>query len=147
MGGFTKFDPRAFLRSEKPRSSNANSAKPAKATNQPDQALAGLATLAATCVDSQNRVLLNSDETAAELLAPLFTPAPLAESESSFYEPCVARRGRVEARDGLFLHFCAECGAWGAYGYGVNLRADQLGRWYCAAHRPQGSFHAQSSVK
>ena len=41
MGGFTKFDPRAFLRSEESRSSHANSAKPAKATNQPDQALAG----------------------------------------------------------------------------------------------------------
>ena len=30
------------------------------------------------------------------------------------------------------------CGAWGAFGYCVNLRADQLGRWYCGAHRPQG---------
>ena len=137
MGGFTKFDPRAFLRSEEPRSSHANSAKPAKATNQPDQALAGLATLAATRVDSQNRVLPDRAETSTELLAPLFNPAPLAESEPGFCEPCVARRGRVEVRDGLFLHFCAECGAWGAFGYGVNLRADQLGRWYCGAHRPK----------
>jgi hypothetical protein len=147
MGGFTKFDPRAFLRSEELRSSHANSAKPAKATNQPDQALAGLATLAATRVDSQNRVLPDSDQTSIELLAPLFNPAPLAESEPGFSEPCVARRGRVEVRDGLFLHFCAECGAWGAFGYGVNLRADQLGRWYCGAHRPQGAAHAESKVK
>ena len=137
MGGFTKFDPRAFLRSEESRSSHANSAKPAKATNQPDQALAGLATLAATRADSQNRVSPDCDGTSAELLAPLFNPTPLAESEPSFCEPCVARRGRVEVRDGQFLHFCAQCGAWGAFGYGVNLRADQLGRWYCAAHRPK----------
>jgi hypothetical protein len=147
MGGFTKFDPRAFLRSEEPRSIHANSAKPAKATNQPDQTLAGLATLAATRADSQNRVSPDSDGTSAELLAPLFKPAPLAESEPGFGEPCVARRGRVEARDGRFLHFCAECGAWGAFGYGVNLRAGQLGHWYCGAHRPQGTAHKESKVK
>ena len=138
MGGFTKFDPRAFLRSEEPKSSDANSAKPAKATNQSDQALAGLATLAATRVDSQYRVSPERDETSIELLAPLFNPAAVAECEPGFCEPCVARRGRVEVRDGLFQHFCAECGAWGTFGYGVNLRADQLGRWYCGAHRPQG---------
>jgi hypothetical protein len=147
MGGFTKFDPRAFLRSEEPRSSHANSAKPANATNQQDQTLAGLAILAATRADSQNRVLSDSDGTSTELLAPLFNPASLAESEPGFGEPCVARRGRVEARDGLFLHFCAACGAWGSFGYGVNLRADQLGRWYCGAHRPQGAAYAESRVK
>jgi hypothetical protein len=27
-------------------------------------------------------------------------------------DPCAARRGRVEQRDCLFLHFCAACGAW-----------------------------------
>ena len=27
--------------------------------------------------------------------------------------------------------------ASGAFGYSVNLRAGRLGRWYCAAHRPQ----------
>jgi hypothetical protein len=86
MGGFTKFDPRAFLRSEESRSSHANSAKPAKAANQPE-ALAGLATLAAARVDSQNRVLPDSDQTSIELLAPLFNPAPLAESEPGFSEP------------------------------------------------------------
>ena len=137
MGGFTKFDPRAFLRSEEPRSSHANSAKPAKATNQADQTLAGLAALAATRADSRNRVLPYSDETSIELLAPLFNPASPAENEPGFCEPCVARRGRVEVRDGILLHFCTECGAWGAFGYRVNLRADQPGRWYCGAHRPK----------
>jgi hypothetical protein len=49
-----------------------------------------------------------------------------------------ARRGQVDERpDGLFLHFCEECGAWGAFGYGVSLRTGKLGRWYCAAHRPR----------
>ena len=33
------------------------------------------------------------------------------------------RRGRVERREGLFLHFCIDCGAWGAYGYGVPCAA------------------------
>jgi hypothetical protein len=97
---------------------------------------------ARSCVDSltkyKPRQLFENEAPPTELLAPLFNPAPLAESEPGFSEPCVARRGRVEARDGLFLHFCAECGAWGAFGYGVNPRADQLGRWYCGAHRPQG---------
>ncbi len=78
--------------------------------------------------------------TDAELVAPLgwFERfAPPAAGRLRFDEPCPTRRGRVEERDGVLLHFCAECGAWGAFGYGVNLRARQLGRWYCAAHRPQ----------
>ena len=78
-----------------------------------------------------------NDATPTELLAPLFKPVSPPDDEPAYSEPCIARRGRVEARDGLFLHFCVECGAWGAFGYGVNLRADQLGRWYCAAHRPK----------
>jgi hypothetical protein len=63
-----------------------------------------------------------------------------AEGEPGLEMPCASRRMRVEVRpDGLLLHFCAECGAWGAFGYGVNLCAGRLGRWYCAAHRPQGA--------
>jgi hypothetical protein len=58
--------------------------------------------------------------------------------EPSFDEPCAARRGRIEELPGrMFLHFCIECGRWGAFGYGVNLRAGRLGGWYCAPHRPQ----------
>src|ERR1700722_4084325 len=82
----------------------------------------------------------DNDATPTLLLAPLFRPVSPADSGPGFGEPRGARRGRVEARDDLFLHFCLECGAWAAFGYGVNLRADQLGRWYCAAHRPQGPF-------
>ncbi len=60
-----------------------------------------------------------------------------AETEPPHTVPCTARRGRVEMRDnGIFLHFCATCGRWGSFGYGVKLRIGQLGRWYCAEHRP-----------
>jgi len=61
-----------------------------------------------------------------------------AEGEPGHEEPCAARRGRVQEKDGVFLHFCVECGRFGPFGYGVRLRAGQLGRWYCREHRPQG---------
>jgi hypothetical protein len=79
--------------------------------------------------------------TDAELVAPspwFERVAPPFGGEPLFEKPFAARCGRVEARGGVFLHFCPECGAWGAYGYGVNLGAGRFGRWYCAAHRPQG---------
>ncbi len=53
-------------------------------------------------------------------------------------EPFAARRGRVQMLDNAFLHFCEVCGRFAAFGYGVRLRAGQLGRWYCGEHRPQG---------
>lgn len=37
---------------------------------------------------------------------------------------------------GRFLHYC-HCGEWGAYGYGVNRAIGELGRWYCARHKPE----------
>lgn len=73
----------------------------------------------------------------------LLAPPPLfrrvtqpAEDEPGLEQPCAARRGRTQGLDGAFLHFCVECGAFGAFGYGVSLRAGRLGRWYCAEHRP-----------
>ena len=51
--------------------------------------------------------------------------------------PCAGRRGMVEEVDGVFTHFCVECGRHAPFGYGVSLRAGQLGRWYCREHRPQ----------
>jgi hypothetical protein len=60
------------------------------------------------------------------------------QGEPSLDEPCAERRGRIEELPGrVFLHFCIECGRWGAFGYGVNLRTGRLGAWYCATHRPQ----------
>jgi hypothetical protein len=71
----------------------------------------------------------------------LVAPAPWFERSASpasgeppFDKPCVPRRGRVERQGRLFLHFCVECGAWGAFGYGVTK--DRPGRWYCREHRP-----------
>jgi hypothetical protein len=60
-----------------------------------------------------------------------------AINEPSVEEPCATRRGRVEEHGDVLLHFCVECGRFGPYGYGVRLRAGQLGRWYCREHRPQ----------
>ena len=39
--------------------------------------------------------------------------------------------------DGHLIHLC-HCGQPGPFGYGVNLRADKLGTWYCREHRPTG---------
>ena len=75
----------------------------------------------------------------AELLVPSLQFERVIQSiedEPGLELPCAARRVRVQELEGVFLHFCAECGVYGAFGYGVNLRAGQLGRWYCAAHRP-----------
>jgi hypothetical protein len=61
-----------------------------------------------------------------------------AEGEPRFDEPCAERRGRIKELPGpVFLRFCIECGRWGTFGYGVNLRAGRPGRWFCATHRPQ----------
>ena len=37
---------------------------------------------------------------------------------------------------GLFVHYC-QCGAWGAFGFGVSVRTGKLGTWYCAEHNPE----------
>jgi hypothetical protein len=49
--------------------------------------------------------------------------APPVDGEPGYEQSRTKRRGRVEHRDGVFLHFCAQCGAWGSYGYGVDVRA------------------------
>jgi hypothetical protein len=57
---------------------------------------------------------------------------------SHLEQQCVARRGLVkETEGGALLHYCEKCGALAPFGYGVSLRRGRLGRWYCAAHRPQ----------
>jgi hypothetical protein len=74
-----------------------------------------------------------------ELLAPspwFKRVMPMVEGEPGLELPCAARRGRAQELEGVFLHFCGECGAFGAFGYGVTLHAGRRGRWYCANHRP-----------
>jgi hypothetical protein len=59
-----------------------------------------------------------------------------AVPNTSLDEPNAARCGQVNEVDGRFEHFCMECGRFAHFGYGVRLRMGQLGRWYCALHRP-----------
>jgi hypothetical protein len=63
---------------------------------------------------------------------------PPVEGEPGLELQCAARRGRVQELGEVFLHFCGECGAYGAFGYGVSLRAGRMGLWYCGEHRPGG---------
>jgi hypothetical protein len=83
------------------------------------------------------RVDVSMSPGSAGLLAPLFAEMS-GVGEPPVSVPCAARRGRIVGQpgDGAFSHFCVECGAWGAYGFDVSLRAGKLGRWYCRDHRP-----------
>ena len=38
--------------------------------------------------------------------------------------------------DGNFIHRCRACGAGANFGYGVSLRSNKLGTWYCGDCRP-----------
>ena len=38
--------------------------------------------------------------------------------------------------DGNFIHRCRACGKEASFGYGVSLRNNKLGTWFCAEHRP-----------
>ena len=72
----------------------------------------------------------------AEVIAPARWVAGAAGNspEASFETPCIERRGLIERLDGVFLHFCIECGRWGAYGY--DATGAKPGLWYCRMHRP-----------
>lgn len=37
----------------------------------------------------------------------------------------------------VFLHPCSVCGSVAPFGVGVRLTRGQLGRWFCAEHRPR----------
>jgi hypothetical protein len=78
-------------------------------------------------------------EQSAESRTPEFARlVPRKHGEARLEQPCRARRGRVQVLDGAFLHFCVECGRFGAFGYDVRLSAHQMGRWYCTEHRAHG---------
>ncbi len=64
--------------------------------------------------------------------------APPASGEPGFSEPWLARCGRTETDGTTLLHFCCVCGAWGSYGFGVDMRHGRMGRWFCTAHRAHG---------
>ena len=56
---------------------------------------------------------------------------PASRHSTSHARPAVVE---FERRGPALLHFCVECGAWGAFGYSVT--GGSLGRWYCRDHRP-----------
>jgi hypothetical protein len=51
-----------------------------------------------------------------QVISPVRWASAMAAGGSSFEEPCPERRGLVERRGAVFVHFCVECGRWGAYG-------------------------------
>jgi len=63
--------------------------------------------------------------------------APQPQTQASANGVPEDRRGFVGYVDGRFVHYCPECGEWGAHGIGVFLRRGQLGVWYCAEHKPK----------
>jgi hypothetical protein len=73
-----------------------------------------------------------AETTPVTLLAPRFGQDS-AEGEPAYDQPSPARRGVVRHLEGRFEHFCAVCGAWGAFGFGGT--AVMPGRWYCFQHR------------
>ena len=72
----------------------------------------------------------------AKVVAPArwFTGAVGDCLEPSFEMPCSERRGLIERRGGVYLHFCVKCGRWGTYGF--DATGERAGRWYCHLHRP-----------
>jgi hypothetical protein len=130
---FTKFDPKVYLKNLGGRGGIAKTADTAQAGGATLAGLAGLAAARPVTADS-------GAAPEPQFIAPaewFEARAQTTNDEPGFESPCDARRGRVEERGQMLLHFCCECGAWGAFGYGVNLRLGNQGKWYCARHRPQ----------
>ena len=50
---------------------------------------------------------------------------------------------RLEA-DTLFEHYCAVCGAWGAFGFGGNHTPEKPGVWFYGEHRDQGKRQGEN---
>jgi hypothetical protein len=87
--------------------------------------------------DSIRRDCGNVPQTESQLIAPapwFERYASRREEEPPYDQPCPDRRGRDEREGVAHLHFCAVCGAWGAWGYGVGVK--EPGRWFCFQHRP-----------
>lgn len=64
------------------------------------------------------------------------TPGTWFVKKSEMPDIGAVRNGFVgHEPSGALVHYC-HCGKWGSFGEGVSLRKDQLGAWYCGAHRP-----------
>ena len=143
MPAFPRFDPYAVLAEAKNRNRGgrppAKVANPAKVGGAEAGTLATLATLAAATSKIENphrRPKAETEPVPATVIAPVqwFEAEPPA-AEPPYDQPCPARRGVIRHPRGRFEHFCAVCGGWGAFGFGVT--GDAPGRWYCFRHRPQ----------
>jgi hypothetical protein len=65
-------------------------------------------------------------------------PPEPPSSRSLDLQPDPARIGLVVFQKGRpFTHYCQICGAWGFFGLGVNLNAENPGKWFCLEHRPE----------
>lgn len=53
-----------------------------------------------------------------------------------FTAPTPRPESRIEYDGVAFLHYCATCGKFGAFGYGVHLLRGETGVWFCREHRP-----------
>jgi hypothetical protein len=71
----------------------------------------------------------------------------MPDGEPGLDHPCAARRGQLQELNGAFLHFCCQCGRFGAFGYGVRLRAGRFGSWYCGEHRPGSEVTSRACYK
>jgi len=56
---------------------------------------------------------------------PTSRPAPVAVDRTPHFDDA-----------GRFIHTCCKCGRDAHLGIGVNLRAGQLGKWFCAKCKP-----------
>ena len=74
--------------------------------------------------DDRVRAVVRKNKWTATVIAQTAEPSPDDERviKDPEYQPIVFR--------------CAICGAYACYGYGVNLRADRIGTWYCPQHKP-----------
>jgi hypothetical protein len=51
--------------------------------------------------------------------------------------PNPARVGLVRHGPGEpFVHYCRTCGAWGAFGFNVDILTGRTGLWHCRDHKP-----------
>ena len=59
--------------------------------------------------------------------------ASAAASSTPYSQPDLQRVGEVQMDP--FVHFCAVCGAHGAFGFGCDFAGGTPGLWACLAHR------------
>jgi hypothetical protein len=85
----------------------------------------------------RRRLKAEQSSPAATVIAPVQWFEGVAADEPPYDQPYPARRGVIRHPSGRFEHFCAVCGAWGSFGFGVTPH--RPGRWFCFDHRELGN--------